>query len=166
MRRAELLLVLGLAALSVALVTGFPRRVRAGNDVALAIVVAPSSKLTNISLANLRRVFTSERITDPDGQRLIALNHPARTPDRVGFDRVVLKMDPEQVGRFWIDRKIRGGAGPPRTVESLGTLRRVVEKLPGALGYVRPSQLSAEVRAIRVDGKLPEDPDYAVRYRP
>ena len=39
-----------------------------------------------------------------------------RTVDRVGFDQVVLKMDPDAVGRFWIDRKIRGGSGPPRTV--------------------------------------------------
>ena len=50
------------------------------------------------------------------------------------FDNVVLGMDAERVGQFWIDRKIRGGSGPPRTVESLTTLRRVVEKLPGAIG--------------------------------
>jgi hypothetical protein len=143
-----------------------PRPVQASNEVALAVIVAPSSKVTNISIADLRRVFQSERLTDPDGNRLIALNHPPKTVDRVGFDRVVLGMDPEGVGRFWIDRKIRGGSGPPRTVESLATLRRVVEKLPGAIGYLRPSQLSNEVRAIRVDGKLPEDPGYPVRYKP
>jgi hypothetical protein len=143
-----------------------PRPVRAGNDVALAIIVAPGSKLTNISVADLRRVFESERLTDPEGNRLIALNHPPKTPDRVGFDQTILGRDPEEVGRFWIDRKIRGGSGPPRTVESLATLRRVVEKLPGAIGYIRPGQLSNEVRAIRVDGKLPEDQGYPVRYRP
>lgn len=143
-----------------------PRPVRASNDVALAVIVAPTSKLTNIPLSDLRRVFQSERVTDPDGNRLIALNHPPRTVDRVGFDQVVMGMDPEAVGRFWIDRKIRGGSGPPRTVESLATLRRVVEKLPGAIGYIRPAQLSNEVRAIRVDGKLPEDPGYPIRYKP
>jgi len=143
-----------------------PSSVRAGNDVALAIIVAPGSKLTSISVADLRRVFESERLTDPEGNRLIALNHPPKTPDRVGFDQAILGRDADEVGRFWIDRKIRGGSGPPRTVESLATLRRVVEKLPGAIGYIRPAQLSGEVRAIRVDGKLPEDPGYPVRYRP
>ena len=72
-------------------------------------------------------------------QEACSINHPPKTVDRVGFDQVVLGMDPETVGRFWIDRKIRGGSGPPRTVESLATLRRVVEKLPGALGYLRPA---------------------------
>lgn len=152
------------AVVLVALVGLCPRPVRAGHDAVLAVIVSPSNKLTNISVADLRRVFQSERLTDPDGNRLIALNHPPKTVDRVGFDQVVLRMDPEGVGRFWIDRKIRGGSGPPRTVESLATLRRVVEKLPGAIGYLRPGQLSNEVRAIRVEGKLPEDPGYPIRY--
>lgn len=166
MRRRALPLLAFAATVAVALGLLAPRPVCAGNDVALAIIVAPGSKLTNISVADLRRVFESERLTDPDGNRLIALNHPPKTVDRVGFDRVVLGMDAEAVGRFWIDRKIRGGSGPPRTVESLATLRRVVEKLPGAIGYIRPAQLSGEVRAIRVDGKLPEDAGYPVRCRP
>ncbi|MDF3068095.1 MAG: hypothetical protein K0R38_3696 [Polyangiaceae bacterium] len=153
-------------AVVLALLTLAPQPVRAGSDVSLAVIVSPTSKLTNIRSEDLRRVFQSERITDPDGNRLIALNHPPKTVDRVGFDQSVLGMDADAVGRFWIDRKIRGGSGPPRTVENLSTLRRVVEKLPGAIGYVRPAQLTSEVRAIKVDGKLPEDPGYLVRYRP
>jgi len=166
MRRRALPVLALAGALFAALLSFAPRPVKAGSDVALAVIVSPGSKLTNISVADLRRVFESERLTDPDGNRLIALNHPPKTVDRVGCDNVVLGMDAERVGQFWIDRKIRGGSGPPRTVESLTTLRRVVEKLPGAIGYIRPSQLSNEVRAIRVDGKLPEDTGYPVRYTP
>jgi hypothetical protein len=167
MRRRALPVLALAGALSAALLALAPRPVQAGSgDVALAVIVAPGSKLTNISAADLRRVFQSERLTDPEGNRLIALNHPPKTVDRVGFDKAVLGMDAERVGQFWIDRKIRGGSGPPRTVESLTTLRRVVEKLPGAIGYIRLGQLSNEVRAIKVDGKLPEDADYPVRYKP
>jgi len=165
MRRLLPLLAL-LAGILVALLALAPRPARAGNEVSLAVIVSPNSRLTSISMSDLRRVFQSERLTDPDGNRLIALNHPPKTVDRMGFDLVVMGMDAEAVGRFWIDRKIRGGSGPPRTVESLATLRRVVEKLPGAIGYVRPAQLSNEVRAVRVDGKLPEDSGYPVRYKP
>ena len=166
MRRRALPLLALVGLVTAALAALAPRPLRASNDIALAVIVSPASKLTNISVADLRRVFQSERLTDPDGVKLIPLNHPPKTVDRVGFDQVMLGMDPEAVGRFWIDRKIRGGSGPPRTVESLATLRRVVEKLPGAIGYIRPAQLSNEVRAIRVDGKLPEDPGYPVRYKP
>jgi hypothetical protein len=141
-----------------------PAPAKADEQVALAVIVARNSKLTNISLADLRHAFRSERVGS--AERLIALNHPPKTPDRVGFDRTVLDMDPDAVGRFWISRKVQGGSIPPRTVAALGTLRRVVEKLPGAIAYIRPAQLSSQVRAIRVDGKLPEDSGYPVRYQP
>ncbi|HYP87135.1 MAG TPA: hypothetical protein VEQ59_03265 [Polyangiaceae bacterium] len=130
------------------------------------MIVAPSSKLTHISFEDLRSAFRGVIVGDGKGNHLNALNHPPRTEDRVGFDQVVLGMTSEEVGEFWIARKVRGESRPPRTVASLANLRRVVEKLPGAIGYIRPGQLSSEVRAIRVDGKLPEDPGYRVRFRP
>lgn len=164
--RGAWLLLLVLVTVALTLVALAPRPARAGGEITLAVVVSPGSKLTNISTADLRRVFQSERLTDPDGNRLVPLNHPPKTVDRVGFDKTVLEMDAEAVGRFWIDRKIRGGSGPPRTVDSLATLRRVVEKLPGAIAYLRSNQLSHEVRALRVDGKMPEDAGYPVRYKP
>jgi hypothetical protein len=155
-----------LGSIGVALLALLPRAVQADDEVALAVIVAPASKLTNIAFDDLKHVFQGERRENADGTRWIALNQPPRTPDRVGFDRIVLGMDAEAVGRFWIQRKIQRGHGPPRTVTSLATLRRVVEKLPGAIGYIRPAQLGSQVRAIRIDGKLPEDPGYALRYRP
>lgn len=139
---------------------------QAAGQVSLAIVIAPASKLTDISLPDLRRVFTSERILDPEGKPLMPLNHPPKTVDRVGFDLAVLKMGAENVARYWIDRRIRGVAGPPRTVDSVNMLRRFVAKFAGAIAYVRPAQLTNEVRAIRVDGKLPDDPAYPLRYTP
>lgn len=142
-----------------------PVGAKATDEVALAIIVAKSSKLTNIALADLRNLFEGAQ-PEHEPSRLIPLNHLPKTADRVGFDRVVLQMSPEEVGRFWIARKIQGGANPPRSVSSLVTLRRVVQKLPGAIAYIRPALLSSEVRAIRVDGKLPEDAGYPLRYHP
>lgn len=166
MRAGRALPFLALICLAAALLALAPSAARADDEVALAVIVGRTSQLTNVSLAELRRVFRAEPPNDGDHGHLIALNQPPQTPDRVGFDRVVLGMDPEAVGRFWIERKTQRGSGPPRNVTSLSTLRRVVEKLPGAISYLRPSQLASEVRAIRVDGKLPEDPGYPLRYRP
>jgi hypothetical protein len=132
----------------------------------LAVIVAPASSLANISMADLQRVFLSEAVNAPGGQRLVPINHPPRTPDRVGFDRVVLDREPDEVGRYWIDQRIRGGAGPPRSVDSVGLLRRVVANLPGAIGYVRPGSLSPEVRPVRVEGKLPGESGYPVAFQP
>jgi hypothetical protein len=132
----------------------------------LAVIVAPASPLSNISMADLQRVFLSETVTAPGGQRVVPINHPARTADRVGFDRIVLHRGPDEMGRHWIDQRIRGGPGPPRAVDSVALLLRVVATLPGAMGYLRPGSLSPDVRPVRVDGKLPGEPGYPVAYAP
>lgn len=149
-------------ALATALLVLLPsvERARAADRIVLAVVVARGSSLQDLSLAELRRVFTSEGDSDPSGQRYVPFNHPPHTTDRAGFDKVVLGMSPDEVSQFWIDRKIRGLPGPPRSVDSLSLLLRLIARLPGGIGYARPAQLTSDVRAVRVNGKLPNDAGY------
>jgi len=140
------------------------RSARAESRVILAVVVARSSSVQSLSLAELRRIFTNEGDNDPSGQRYLPFNHPPHTTDRVGFDKTVLGMSSDEVSQFWIERRIRGLSGPPRTVDSLSLLLRLIARLPGAISYARPSQLTGDVRAIRVNGKLPNEPDYPLTF--
>jgi len=73
-------------------------------------------------------------------------------------------MAPDEVSQFWIERKIRGLSGPPRSVDSLSLLLRLIARLPGGISYARPAQLTGDVRAIRVNGKLPSDPAYPLGF--
>ena len=66
------------------------------------------------------------------------------------FDRAVLGLEPEAVGPFWIDRRIRGESSPPRTVPSTDLLLRVVAKLPGAIAYVYAPLTAPGVKALKV----------------
>jgi hypothetical protein len=133
--------------------------------VTLTVVVAKNSKLRTLSLSDLRQLFTSQSVTGPDGRKLVPLNHPPLTRDRAGFDRVVLKMSPEQVGRFWIDQRIRGRRGPPRSVGNVTLLQRVVARLPGAIAYVRPAHVIDQVKTIRIEGKAHDEAGYPLVYR-
>jgi hypothetical protein len=126
----------------------------------LVIIVSPASPLQNVELSVLVRLFGGDPVSDPSGLRLIPFNHPPRSPDRVLFDQRVLGMGPDEVAKYWIDRKIRAQPGPPRTATSLRMLLGVVGKLPGAIGYIRPEYLSPEVRALRVAGKAPDSSGY------
>ena len=157
-------LVLSLSCALLCLLPTAERNAKASDKVILAVVVAKSSSVDDVSLSELKRIFTNEGDSDRSGQRYVPFNHPPHTTDRVGFDRVVLGMSPDEVSQFWIERKIRGLSGPPRSVDSLSLLLRLIARLPGAIGYARPSQLTADVRAVRVNGKLPSDPGYALSF--
>jgi len=154
-------------AVALPLLVGLPsveRSARAAERVVLAVFVAKDSSLQNLKMSELRRIFTNADDSGFSGQRSVPFNHTARSSDRVGFDRTVLRMSPEEVSRFWIDRKIRGLPGPPRAVDSLSQLLRLVGHTNGGMGYARPNQVTSEVRVIRIDGKLPSEAGYPLQF--
>jgi hypothetical protein len=163
-RRGALALIVGSLTAIVGSLPNVERSARAAERVTLAVFVAKDSGLHNLKLTELRRIFTNADDSGFSGQRSTPFNHPAHSTDRIGFDRTVLRMDPDEVSRFWIDRKIRGLAGPPRAVDSMSQLLRLVSHTSTGIAYARPSQVSAEVRVIRIDGKLPNDAGYPLQF--
>jgi hypothetical protein len=135
----------------------------ADSPASFAIVVATNSPLTNLSLYDLKHLYMGEFVTGPDGKRLIPLNHSAQSPDRTAFDAAVLGMSSDQGAAYWIDRRIRGQSGSPRAVDSNDLAQRIVARFDGAVAYVRLSAVRPDVKIVRVDGKLPMDPDYPIR---
>jgi hypothetical protein len=136
---------------------------KAGERVPLAVIVARSSGLSELSSAQLTRMFGGD-LVDSGGRRLIPLNRATATEERELFDRVVLGKSPDEMARYWIDRKIRGQSGAPKAVEPVDVYERVIAKLDGAIGYVRVGQLRGDVKVLRIDGKSPTERGYPIRY--
>ncbi|HTA92574.1 MAG TPA: hypothetical protein VK745_23510 [Polyangiaceae bacterium] len=163
-QRVALLFALGVALFLLGALPSSERTARAADRVVLAVFVSKDSSLQDLKMSELRRVFTNADDSAFSGQRSVPFNHTAHSTDRVGFDQTVLRMNPDEVSRFWIDRKIRGLPGPPRAVDSLSQLLHLVARNAGGIGYARPAQVTNEVRVIRVDGKLPSDGGYPVQF--
>jgi hypothetical protein len=127
--------------------------------VVLNIVTAKANAIRDISIPELRQLYRGRHIPVA-GLKVIPFNHPIGTFDRSGFDRVLFGMTPDEVGRFWIDQRIRGGDSPPRTIDSVSLLLRVVAALEGAVGYVREGFSSADLKVVTIDGRMPGDARY------
>ncbi len=126
----------------------------------LVVVVARTSPITNVSHLDLQRCFLGDTI-DVSDVRLAPFNAEPNTDARVGFDLSVLGMTPDQVGRFWVDRKVRGEGAAPRSLAAI-YLAKVVAKFPGAISYLTVDQLTADVKPIKVDGIAYGDPRYGI----
>lgn len=126
----------------------------------LAVVVGPSLKMTDISLGTLRAIFRGDVATAPDGKRFVPMNAPLKSYERILFDRKVMGLEPDEVAQFWITRRIRDEGLPPRTLPTADLGARVVASFPGAIAYVSAKIVRTGVRVLKVDGKLPSDPDY------
>jgi hypothetical protein len=130
---------------------------RALNETVLAVIVNMQAPAHAMSAVEMETLFTRTQTRWDDGSPIVPINAPPGSGQRVLFDRVVLRLDPDEVGRFWIDRRVRGLGLPPRHVGEPATIVRVVEKLLGAIAYA-PEEL---VRGARVkvvariqDGKV------------
>jgi len=138
----------------------FAAEASANERVRFAIVVAKSSPIEKLSFYDLKRAYSGEPI-NVAGTRLLPLNLPPASDGRVRFDRAVLGMEPEAVLRYWIDRKIRGYSGAPKSVGA-DLVQRIVARLEGGIGYVNVSELKSEVKVVHIDGKTPADSGYAI----
>jgi hypothetical protein len=134
----RVLATLGVASVS-RIAVGAPR---------FAVIVHPRNSVPGIGPGEIEAIFTTRRLDWPSGKRIAPFNFPAHTAAREAFDRAALHLDPDEVARFWIDRRVRGGHPPPRQVPDAETMLRVVASLETAVGYVARGDADASVRVI------------------
>jgi ABC-type phosphate transport system substrate-binding protein len=123
----------------------------------LLVVVHPSNSI-RLSVEELASIFKTTMRYWSGSKRIVALNLPPRSPERVTFDRVVLGMDPDASFRFWIDRKIRGGEPAPRNVPDPDVVLGIVQRTEAAIGYAPSHLVKDGVRVIaRIRGNSAEN---------
>jgi ABC-type phosphate transport system substrate-binding protein len=114
----------------------------------IAVIAHPHVPITRLSDVELEAIFLTDRRFWEGTRAIIPFNLAPHSDTRVQFDLAVLRMDPEAVARFWRDRRVRGGAPPPRQAPDLGTLVRLVAHLEGAIGYAPMEHVANEVRIL------------------
>ena len=150
------------AALAALSIQGSSPAARAQSSSPLVVVVARNSPIERLSRFELKKLYLGANLQAPGGERVLAFHQMYSAPDRVAFEHSVLGMAPEELARYWIDRKIRGEGGAPRVVGSPELLQRVVSRLTSSVGYVRLDQVGPELRVIPIDGVLPSAEGYPV----
>lgn len=123
-----------------------PAQADHGEDI--HVIVHPRSNITRLSGNELEAIYTRSTTRWDDGSSIIPLNLADTSPVRRQFDHAVLRLSPEMVGRFWLDQRIRGLGAPPRQVPDIALLVKVVERLPGSIGYVPASRVTPGTKVV------------------
>lgn len=110
------------------------------------VVIVNSGNRESPSRADLAAMFTTRKQSWNSGPRVVPFNFPPKHPLRVAFDQNILEMSADEVARYWIDRRIRGGNAPPKQVGNAQLLVRLVSKMEGAVAYVPRDAVGAGVR--------------------
>ncbi|MBK8480635.1 MAG: hypothetical protein IPL40_05610 [Proteobacteria bacterium] len=155
---ALLALTLALAALA-----GARNAAATAEGGAIAVIVHPDNPLTRISLTELRAILLRQKDRWPNGNPIRILNWEANSATRVAVDQAVLKMSPERVAAYWVDRRIRGLGTPPRSINSAQLIEGIVERNTDFISYLPAHQAGARVKTLIIDGKQPGETLYPIK---
>ncbi len=132
----------------------------------LAIIVNRKNPTSNISLAQLRAVFMGEHKWWTSHRRIVLSAMRRGTPERATVLRVMYQMDEYDLSKYFFYQAFKGeGSMSPVTLRTPADVRKFVATTPGAIGYVRASDVDESVKVVRVNGLLPEDDGYPLRLR-
>lgn len=148
--RTNTLRLFSLVALALAALAGSATRSigHADDTEDMLVVVHPRSRISVLSAQQLEAIYTRSTTRWDDGALIIPFNLADTSPLRHRFDRTVLRLDPQQVGRFWLDQRIRGLGAPPKQVPDIALLVKVIERLPGSIGYAPASRIRPGVKVV------------------
>lgn len=127
----------------------------------LAIIVNQANTVDDITLKELRTVFLGERSHWPNGRRITLVMMDPGVPERKAVLRDICRMNETEFSRHFLQGLFTGEVFvSPKTLSSPTGVRKFVFNVPGAIGYVRASDIDGTVKVIRVNGHGVDDPEY------
>lgn len=130
----------------------------------VAIVVNSKSSVTNLSFAQLRRIFLGQQQFWPDRSKVTLLVRAPVAHERAVVLDQIYRMDEDQFRQYWIGKMFRAEvAGGPKIVYSSDMAINLVSVIPGSITFVLASAVTGDAKVVRIDGKLPSDPGYPLK---
>lgn len=161
--------VLSLAALrsGSARTRGFLPPVPAASEQNLAVIVNLSNPVENLSLADLRKIFLGERTHWPNGRRITLVMMEPGQPERAVVLRDICQMNENDFNNHFLHGLFTGEVlVSPKILATPVGVRKFVFNVPGAIGYLRATDVDASIKVVRVDERAPEDKGYKLHVPP
>jgi ABC-type phosphate transport system substrate-binding protein len=134
-------------------------------NAAVAIVVHADTTVTDLTMAQLRRIFLAEQQFWPDKSRITLLvRAPGAYERELVLDRIY-EMNEDRFRKYWIAKMFRAEVpSGPKIVFSSNMAFELVTAIPGSITFMNSADVTGvndhRVKVIRIDGLLPGEPGY------
>src|SRR5207245_10205247 len=133
-----------------------------GTDI--AVVVHPDTPVTDLSLAEVRKVLLGERQYWTSKLPVVLLIRAPVARERDVVLRVIYQMSEAQFKQYWVAKIFRAEvASQPKIVYSNDVQLELVSAIPGAIDFVDARNVRPGLKVLRVDGHLPGEQGYPLR---
>ncbi len=144
---------LGLTSLGLAILSLPPPLAAQASDI--AVIVNPGNPATNVSMADLRKIFSGAKRSWPGGQPIKLIGRGPGCPERFLLLKL-LAMSESEYKQYWTAQVFRGEAdAEPLIVPSVGMQKEALKARPGGISLVILRDLKPEMKVLKVDNLLP-----------
>lgn len=132
-------------------------------SVSFAVIVNRDNPVDNLSQAELRTIFLGERRFWKGSQRIIVLMRSNGSPERLRTMQF-LRMSEMDYRKHWVEKINAGEADDePAVLPANGTAIAMVSGSVSAIAIIPHAEVKGQVKVVRIDGRLPSDPEYGLR---
>ena len=130
----------------------------------LVVVVNKANPVSDVSSAQLKKMVLDQQTSWTWGKKVSVLLRGPGQAERDGVLRSVCGMSENEYNQFTMHADLNGQTlGEPKIVNSAAAVRQSVIGNPGAIGFLRPSELNDTVKPISVDGSSAGQPGYKIK---
>ncbi len=134
------------------------------HDVDIAVVVHPDTPVSNLSLAEVRKVFLGDRQYWSTNVPVVLMIRAPVARERDVVLKIIYQMSESQFKQYWIAKIFRAeSATAPKVVYSSDMANQLVTAIPGAIAFIDSKDVKPGSKVLRVDGRLPGEPGYPLR---
>ena len=137
---------------------------KADRDEALAVIVNKSNPAESMTLDELRKYCVQERKHWSNDKRVTVVLRDLGQAEREAVLKLIYRMSESDFTRYFLQAEFTGEVqAAPKHLSSAVGVRRFIFNVPGAVGFVRASDVDGTVKVLRVDGFALSDPHYPLR---
>ena len=156
--------ILGFGALCLA---SFSLRTASANGDAIAVVVNKTNVVPTLSAADLKAIFLGQKDRWPTGKPLVPVALGNGHPELHSFLKIICNMSEGDYKKYFLQMTFVGKSVTlPRMVGSAHDVKTLVATTPGAIGFLRASDVDGSVGIVKVNGESPSDPGYQLALKP
>jgi ABC-type phosphate transport system substrate-binding protein len=128
------------------------------------VVVQPDTPVSNLSLAEVRKIFLGDRQYWTANMPVVLLIRAPVARERDVVLKIIYQMSESQFKQYWIAKIFRAeSVSAPKVVYSNDMASDLVTALPGAIAFIDSRDVRPGTKVLRVDGRLPGEPGYTLR---
>ncbi len=134
---------------------------------AIVVIVNSANPADDLKLGDLKKLFMADRSRWDTGKAVAPVMMGAGAAERTAFLKIVCGMNDADFSKYFVTAAFTGkDVTPPKEVGSASAVKSFVASSPGAVGFMKASDLPAgdtTVKAVKVDGAAPGDAGYKIK---